>query len=323
MKRRTFVASVTASGMALVSGKAGLAQQDASTATPAGGEAMTQTDGQSGYAPVNGLDMYYEIHGAGETPPSGGGGLGGEVPLLVIHGAFGNTGLYGGELVPALAETRQVIVMDQQAHGRTADIDRPLSVVQMADDTAALIEHLGLEQVDVFGYSMGGGIAFRLAVRRPELVRKLVVAAVYTSGAGAHPEIVSGMTSLSPEAFVGSPPETSYLAMAPNPDDWPVLVEKIKVFGSNPEAYTLTPGELQGITAPVLYIIGDSDIVIPEHAVEVFRLLGGGVPGDLTGLPKSQLAMLPGTTHLGVILQTDLLLGMIVPFLDAPMPEAG
>jgi pimeloyl-ACP methyl ester carboxylesterase len=212
--------------------------------------------------------------------------------------------------------------MDQQAHGRTADIDRPLSVVQMADDTAALLEYLGLEQVDVFGYSMGGGIAFRLAVERPELVRKLVVAAVYTSGAGAHPEIVAGMTSLSPETFAGSPLEASYLAVAPNPDDWPVLVEKTKAFGSNAEAYSLTPDEIQGITAPVLYIIGDSDIVRPEHAVEVFRLLGGGVPGDLAGLPKSQLAILPGTTHTGVILQTDLLLGMIVPFLDAPMPDA-
>ncbi len=310
MKRRTFVAGVTATGISLGSGAAALAQELAGTATPVEGETMLPTDVQSGYAPVNGLDMYYEIHGAGG------------VPLLVIHGAFGNTGLFGGELVPALAETRTVIVMDQQAHGRTADIDRPLSVVQMAEDTAALVEHLGLEQVDVFGYSMGGGIAFRLAVERPELVRKLVVAAVYTSGAGAYPEIVSGMKSISPEAFAGSPMETSYFAVAPNPDDWPVLVEKIKAMGSNAEAYSLAPDEVQGIQAPVLYIIGDSDIVLPEHAVEVFRLLGGGVPGDLTGLPKSQLAILPGTTHVGVILQTDLLLGMIVPFLDAPMPEA-
>ena len=302
MKRRTFVAGATATGMSLASGATGLAQENANTATP---EARVE----SGYAPVNGLQMYYEIHGTGG------------VPLLVIHGAFGNTGLFGGELVPALAETRTVIVMDQQGHGRTADIDRPLSVVQMADDTAALLEYLGLELVDVFGYSMGGGIAFRLAVERPELVRKLVIAAVYTSGAGAHPEIVSGMQSLSPEAFAGSAMETSYLAVAPNPDDWPVLVEKIKTLGSNAGAYSLTPGEIRGIAAPVLYIIGDSDIVRPEHAVEVFRLLGGGVPGDLAGLPKSQLAILPGTTHIGVILQTDLLLGMIVPFLDAPMPE--
>jgi pimeloyl-ACP methyl ester carboxylesterase len=309
MKRRTFVAGAATTGISLASAATGLAQEDAGTATPTAGESVTQAGVESGYAPVNGLQMYYEIHGTGG------------VPLLVIHGAFGNTGLFGGELVPTLAETRTVIVMDQQAHGRTADIDRPLSVVQMADDTAALIQYLGLEQVDVFGYSMGGGITFRLAVERPELVRKLVIAAVYTSGAGAHPEIVSGMKSLSPEAFAGSPMETSYFAVAPNPDDWPVLVEKIKAFGSNAEAYSLTPAEIQGIAAPVLYIIGDSDIVLPEHAVEVFRLLGGGVPGDLTGLPKSQLAILPGTTHIGVILQTDLLLGMIVPFLDAPMPE--
>jgi pimeloyl-ACP methyl ester carboxylesterase len=111
----------------------------------------------------------------------------------------------------------------------------------MADDTAALIEHLGLEQVDVFGYSMGGGIAFRLAVARPELVRKLVIAGVYTSGAGAYPEVVAGMESLSPEVFAGSPLEASYLAVAPNPDDWPVLIEKIKALGTDAEAYSLTP----------------------------------------------------------------------------------
>jgi pimeloyl-ACP methyl ester carboxylesterase len=309
MRRRAFVATVAAAGASLATPALLLAQTNAGTATPEEGETMMQPDVQSGYAPVNGLQMYYEIHGAGG------------VPLLVLHGAFGNTGLFGGELAAALAETRRVILIDQQAHGRTADIDRPLSVVQMADDTAALIEHLGLDRVDVFGYSMGGGIAFRLAVQRPELVRKLVVAAVYTSGAGAYPEIVSGMKTLSPEAFAGSPMETSYLAVAPKPEDWPVLVEKIKAMGSNAEAYSLTAEEIESIAAPVLYIIGDSDIVRPEHAVEVFRLLGGGVPGDLTGLPKSQLAILPGTTHIGVITRTDLLLGMIVPFLDAPMPE--
>jgi pimeloyl-ACP methyl ester carboxylesterase len=308
VKRRTLIASAAAVGASLAAPTTLFAQ---TSATPAAArEEMADSAPQTGYAPVNGLDMYYEIHGEGG------------VPLVVIHGAFGNTGLFGGELVPALAESRQVIVMDQQAHGRTADIDRPLSVVQMADDTAALIDYLGLEQIDVFGYSMGGGIAFRLAVRRPELVRKLVIAAVYTSGAGAYPEVVSGMESLSPELFAGSPMETSYMEVAPNPDDWPVLIEKIKAFGTNAEAYTLTPDEIQGIAAPVLYIIGDSDIVRPEHAVEVFKLLGGGVPGDLTGLPASQLAILPGTTHIGVIARTDLLLAMIVPFLDAPLPDA-
>ena len=310
MRRRTLIVGVAAAGMSLAARGEGLAQSDAATPLPGEeGDEMTDAAVETGYAPVNGLDMYYEIHGEGG------------VPLLVIHGAFGNTGLFGGELVPALAETRQVIVMDQQAHGRTADIDRPLSVAQMADDTAALIDFLGLEQVDVFGYSMGGGIAFQLAVRHPELVRKLVIASVYTSGAGVYPEIVAGIGDISPEAFAGSPMETSYFAVAPNPDDWPVLIEKIKALGSDAEAYSLPPEQIQGIEAPVLYIIGDSDIVRPEHAVEVFRLLGGGVPGDLTGLPKSQLAILPGTTHIGVMFQTDLLLGMIVPFLDAPMSE--
>lgn len=310
MQRRTLIYTLSAAGAALALPARLMAQTDAATpAATTGGSTVAEAASETGYAPVNGLDMYYEIHGEGG------------VPLLVIHGAFGNTVLFGGELVSALAETRQVIVMDQQGHGRTADIDRPLSVAQMADDTAALVDHLSLDRVDVFGYSMGGGIAFQFAVRHPELVRKLAIASVYTSGAGAYPEIVANMDNISPEMFAGSPMETSYMEVAPDPDNWPTLIEKIKTLGRDAEAYTVPPEAIEAIEAPVLYIIGDSDIVRPEHAVEVFKLLGGGVPGDLIGLPKSQLAILPGTTHIGVISRTDLLLDMIVPFLDAPMPE--
>ena len=158
---------------------------------------------RTGYASVNGLQMYYEVHGSGGTP------------LLLLHGGLFNIDLQFGELLPGLAATRQVIATDFQGHGRTNDIDRPLASPDLASDVVGLLGHLDVPQVDVFGYSMGGGIAFRLAVERPELVRKLVVAAVYTSGAGAHPEIVAGMKSLSPETFAGSPLEASYLAVAP------------------------------------------------------------------------------------------------------------
>jgi pimeloyl-ACP methyl ester carboxylesterase len=309
MHRRTFVATIAASGVTLAVPPRATAQTDAGTPAAAEETTMTDTTPKTGYADVNGLQMYYEIHGEGG------------VPLVLLHGGISSIDVDFAGILPALAETRQVIVMDQQGHGRTADVDRPLNVVQMADDTAALIEHLGLEQVDVFGYSMGGGIAFQLAVRRPELVRKLVVAAVYTSGAGVHPEIVSGMESLSPELFAGSPLETSYLAVAPNPDDWPVLIEKIKALGTNAEAYSSKPDEIQGIAAPVLYIIGDSDIVRPEHAVEVFRMFGGGVPGDMVGLPASRLAILPGTTHITLVQRPEWLLPMVTEFLDAPLPE--
>jgi pimeloyl-ACP methyl ester carboxylesterase len=312
MNRRMFVATVAAVGTTMsLHGRLRAQLASGTPAASTGGSTLTDAAVETGYAPVNGLDMYYEIHGAGG------------VPLVVIHGAFGNTGMFT-ELVPRLAETRQVIVMDQQAHGRTADIDRPLNVAQMADDTAALIAHLGLEQVDIFGYSMGGGIAFQLAVRHPELVRKLVIASVYTSPAGVYPEVIAGIETISPEVFAGSPMETFYKEIAPNPDDWPTLIEKIKGLGGAggvEDAYSVPPEAIAAIEAPVLYIIGDSDIVRPEHAVEVFRLLGGGVSGDNVGLPTSQLAILPGTSHVGVMFQTDALLGMIVPFLDAPLPE--
>ena len=262
------------------------------------------------YAEVNGLNMYYEIHGTGQ-------------PLVVLHGAYMTIDLMGA-VVPALAETRQVIAVELQGHGRTADIDRPLSYEQMADDVAALIEHLMIEKADVFGYSMGGGVALQVSIRHPEVVRKLVVASASCTSDGMHPELLEMIPSLTPEAFAGSPIEEAYLRTAPNPDDLRTLVAKLKRLDMEPFAWP--PEDIRGIAAPTLLIVGDSDAIRLEHAVELFRLLGGGVMGDLAGLPKSQLAVLPGTTHFvppgsAVLDRADWLLSMIPPFLDAPVPE--
>jgi pimeloyl-ACP methyl ester carboxylesterase len=229
-----------------------------------------------------------------------------------------------GEVVPALAETRQVIAVELQGHGRTADIDRPLAYELMADDIAALLRHLVIEKADVFGYSMGGGVAFQVAIRHPEVVSKLVVASASYTSDGMHPELLEMIPTLTPEAFAGSPIEEAYLRTAPNPDDFPTLVAKMKRLDMQPFAWP--PEDIRGIAAPTLLIIGDSDVIRPEHAVELFQLLGGGVMGDLSGLPKSQLAVLPGTTHFvppgsAVLDRADWLLSMIPPFLDAPMPE--
>ena len=263
------------------------------------------------YAEVNGLNMYYEIHGTGE-------------PLVLLHGAYMTIDAMG-EVVPSLAETRRVIAVELQAHGHTADIDRPLSYEQMADDTAALLRHLGIEQADVFGFSMGGGVALQVAVRYPEVVRKLVVASASYTSEGMHPELLEMIPSITPEVFAGSPIEEAYLRTAPNPDDFPTLVAKLKQLDMEPFAWP--PEDIRGIAAPTLLVIGDSDAIRLEHAVELFRLLGGGVMGDLAGLPKSQLAVLPGTTHFippgsGVLDRADWLLSMVGEFLDAPMPEA-
>ena len=271
---------------------------------------MTDETPQTGYAPVNGLEMYYEIHGTGR-------------PLVVLHGAYMTIDAMG-EFVPELAKTRQVIGVELQGHGHTADVDRPLSYEAMANDVAALIHHLGIDEADVFGYSMGGGVALQLAIRHPGVVRKLVVASASYASDHMHAELLEMIPSITPEVFAGSPIEEAYLRTAPNPEDFPTLVAKLKRLDM--ETFAWPPENIRGIAAPTLLIVGDSDAIGLEHAVELFKLLGGGVMGDFTGLPKPQLAVLPATTHFvppgsGLMDRADWLLSMIVPFLDAPMTD--
>lgn len=268
---------------------------------------MAEQSPQSGYAPVNGLQMYYEIHGEGE-------------PLLLLHGAYGAIDMWG-PILETLAESRQVIAVEQQAHGHTADIDRPLTYEQMTEDTAALMRHLGIENADVFGYSMGGNIGLLLAMRHPDLVRKLVAASANYRSDGYYPELLALIQDITPEVFAGSPLEESYLRNAPNPGDWPALIDKLKQLDA--QEFAWSEEEIQAIAAPTLLVMGDSDAMRPEHMVELFRLLGGGVPGDLVGLPKSQLAIVPGATHVSLVTErADLLLAVSTAFLDAPMQQA-
>ena len=184
---------------------------------------MANTNPQTGYAPVNGLNIYYEIHGSGQ-------------PLVVLHGAYMTIETMG-EIVPSLAETRQVIAVELQGHGHTADIDRPLTYEHMADDVAALLRHVGIEEADVFGFSTGGGVAIQLAIRHPEVVRKLVVASASYTSDGVHPELLEITPTITPEAFAGSPIEEAYLRTAPNPDNFPNLVTKLKRFDKEPFAW--------------------------------------------------------------------------------------
>jgi pimeloyl-ACP methyl ester carboxylesterase len=265
------------------------------------------TKNQGSYAAVNGLDMYYEVHGTGQ-------------PLVLLHGAFSAIGTSFGNVLPSLAETRRVIAVEQQAHGRTADIDRPLTIEQMADDTAALLQHLGIEQADIFGYSMGAGVGLQMAIRHAEVVRKLVLASVTYNMSGVHPGLMEGLENMRPEDMAGSPWHEEYTRIAPNPEDFATLFAKKTQMDR--EIQDLPAEAIEAIKAPTLLIIGDSDIVRPEHAVEMFRLLGGGVAGDLAGLPNSQLAILPGTTHVTLVHRAEWLVSMIGEFLDAPMPEA-
>jgi pimeloyl-ACP methyl ester carboxylesterase len=267
---------------------------------------MATTIPQTGYAPVNGLKMYYEIHG---TPRSA------VPPLLLLHGALASIEMFG-DLVTSMAGTRQVIAVEQQGHGRTADIDRPLRSNQMADDTAAFLEFLGIDRVDVFGISMGGGIALQIAIRHPELVRKLVVGSASSSRAHGYQEAAGGIEmTFRPDIFEGTPIEADYLRLAANPSDFPAVVEKVKRLLLESEE---VPAEtIAAIAAPTMIIVGDADIIRPEGAVEMFRLRGGGVPGDYLGMTPARLAVLPGTTHMTLPTRTTWLHSMITEFLDA------
>ena len=266
-----------------------------------------QAPGGGNYASVNGLDMYYEIHGKGQ-------------PLVLLHGAFSAIGTSFGNVLPELARTRRVIAFEMQAHGRTADIDRPLSMEQMADDTVAALQQLGIENADFFGFSMGAGIALQVAIRHPDVVRKLVLASVSYRLDGVHPGLMAGLAEMKPEMMYGSPWHEEYMRLAPRPDDFATLFAKKTQMDR--EIQDLPAEAIEAIDVPTLLIIGDSDIVRPEHAVEMFRLLGGGVIGDLAGRPASQLAVLPGTTHATLPERGEWLGSMITAFLDAPMPEA-
>ena len=251
----------------------------------------------AGYAPVNGLEMYYEIHGAGE-------------PLIVLHGAYMTVELMG-DLVSALAKSRQVIAVEFQGHGHTADIERPFSYERFADDTAALLEHLDKDRADVYGYSLGGGVALQLGLRHPHRVRKLALASASSSSDGLYPEVVGGIENITPELFDSTPWRSAYDRAAPDPSAFPTLVEKLSQLDMTPFDWPIND-----LAAPTLILIGDSDGTRLEHAVEMFRRLGGGIFGDVAPeLPNSQLAILPGTTHVGMLERTDWISRMVTRFL--------
>jgi pimeloyl-ACP methyl ester carboxylesterase len=267
---------------------------------------------QKGYAPINGLNMYYEIRGSGE-------------PLVLLPGGFMTVEAMGG-LVPQLAATRRVIGVELQGHGHTADIERALRFESMADDMAALIRHLGLERADIFGFSLGGAVGLQTAIRHPEVVRKLALASTAFKRDGWYAEALAGMASISVEGFAGTPIHEAYVKTSPRPEAWPAVVAKMRQLLS--EDYDWTE-PVAALKMPTLIVVGDADGLRLAHAVEFFGLLGGGKgDGDLSGLPPAQLAVLPATTHVGwappyhgIMARTELLLPILTEFLDAGLPE--
>jgi pimeloyl-ACP methyl ester carboxylesterase len=271
---------------------------------------MATTPGQTGYAPVNGLDLYYEIHGAG-------------APLVLLHGGFGATGMFGG-LLPALAMHRQVIAVDLQGHGRTADIDRALRYEHLADDIAALIAHLGLGTASVMGYSLGGGAALQAAIRHPDVVDRLVVVSTPYKRAGSYPGVLANMdqvSAASAEPMKQTPIYELYASIAPRPEDWTTLWGKVGDLLQ--QDYDWSAG-VAALPMSTMLVFGDADSVSPAHAAEFFGLLGGGRADggwDRSGVTPHRLAILPGTTHYD-ILASPALAAVVTPFLAAPPPAA-
>lgn len=260
----------------------------------------------TGYADVNGLKMYYEVYGTGK-------------PIVLLHGSFMTIPLNWSHIIPLLAKDRKVIVAEMQGHGRTKDISREISYEGMADDVSGLLKHLQIDSADILGYSMGGGIAFQVAVRHPEQVRRLVV----FSGAYAHdgwwPDVEASFATITPDMFKGTPIEKQYDSLGNDPAHFPEFVKKVISIDLKPYDWSKA---VKSIKAPIFMAIGDADGIRFEHALELFRAKGGGKMGDLHGLPKSRLAILPGTTHIGMITQgTEWLIPMITDFLDSDLNE--
>jgi pimeloyl-ACP methyl ester carboxylesterase len=273
------------------------------------GERGGKTSGVGNYADVNGIKLYYEVHGTGH-------------PLILLHGGLGATSMFGPNL-PALAKGRQVIAVDLQGHGRTADIDRPMSPELMAGDIAALIKHLKLERPDVMGYSLGGGVAFFTALRYPELVGKLVIVSTNIRRSAFYPDILAQQGQVGPEAaemMKQTPMYQLYASIAPRPEDWARLLGKLGEAMKGDFDYS---NEVANIKATTMIVAGDADIFPPSHAVEFFGLLGGGKRDggwDGSGRPKARLAILPGVTHYTMAV-APALGPTVIAFLDEPRPK--
>jgi pimeloyl-ACP methyl ester carboxylesterase len=274
---------------------------------------QAEAKGGGDYAEVNGINLYYETHGAGR-------------PLVLLHGGLGSGEMFG-PVLPALAGRHQVIVVDLQGHGRTADIDRPIDVRLMADDIAALIDHLELAKPDVVGYSLGGGVAFFTAVKHPQKVGKLVMAAANIRRDAIPPEMLAQqaqVNSAALEFMKGTPMYELYQRVAPHPEDFGRLLDKIGESMSKDFDYS---EEVRGLQVPTMLVCADADMAPPSHYVEAFKLLDGGLRdggwmGE--GRPKGghALAVLPGLTHysLGA---SPLFAAVVLDFLDGPGSGSG
>lgn len=269
------------------------------------GPAFAQSEPVGDYVDINGMKMYYEVTGSGD-------------PLVVLHGAYMNIDTMG-EIIPRLAETHTVYALEFQGHGRTNDIDRPITYPNLSDDVAAFMEAVDLEKADILGYSMGAAAGLKLAIDHPDKVDQLVAISVAYSMEGMQPEFLAMVPTMAPEMFVGTPMEDAWKQYAPDPAGFRPFVERMIALEHEPLHWE---ADVKALKTPVLIISGDADVSTLEHSVAMFRLLGGGIMGDMGNpLPASRLAILPATSHTAIIDQVDLLEGFIEPFLAGETPK--
>ena len=259
---------------------------------------------KSGLVEANGIKYYYEVHGQGE-------------PLLLLHGGLGSIGMFGPVLT-TLAQTRQVIAVDMHGHGRTELGSRAIDLVDIADDLAIVVRQLGYTQVDVLGYSFGGGAGVRLAVQHPSLVRRLVVASMPFARDGFHPEMLPQQAQVGAAMapmMKDTPMYQSYVAIAPKPDDFPRLLDRMGEVMRTPYDWS---ADIKTIKAPVMLVYGDSDMIRPAHIVEFYALLGGGLKDAgwmREHMSQNRLAILADATHYD-LLESPHLLPTVLPFLS-------
>lgn len=255
----------------------------------------------SGYAPVNGIKVYYEVYGEGK-------------PIVLIHGAYYTIGMNWGQLIPELAKTRKVIAIELQGHGHTPFSDRKLSRAILASDVEKVMDYLKIDSADIAGYSFGGQVAYQFAIQSPKRLKKLVIISSVYKSEGWITEVNGAFKKMKPEFFANSPLQIAYDAVAPDKTKWNKFVEQMIALAGEP--FNLGDDNIAKITAPVLIISGDNDGMDKIELAKTYKLLGGGVAADFQPMPKSHLAIIPNQSHVSLMKQTKEIFGYLDSFLQ-------
>ena len=267
---------------------------------------LSQSNGQdgkptaSGYAPVNGIKVYYEVYGKGK-------------PIVLLHGAFYNINMNWGALIPELSKTRKVIAIEFQGHGHTPFSDRKLDMVTFASDVEGVMDYLKVDSADVAGYSMGGSVAYQFAIQYPKRVRRLVIISSTYKTSGWLPVVNGAFKDFKPEFFDNTPLKEAYDSIAPDKTKWRKFVQQMIDFAGVP--FDCGDSNIAKMTMPVLLISGDNDGLDKIELMKTYQLLGGGVSADLTPMPKSHLAIVPSQGHVSIMMQTKVILNYLDDFL--------